>query len=70
MQVLQHEDYSGKSGLLLDSDTISSVHLQLYDELFNPLLATLHWEATLQISFLYTGRMHMVVERPLSLRAA
>jgi hypothetical protein len=70
MQVLQHEDYNGKSGLLLDTDNIASVHLQLQDENFNNLLATLHWEATLQITFVYTGRYHMQVERPLGLRAA
>jgi hypothetical protein len=70
MQVLQHEDYNGKSGLLIDTDTIASVHLQLQDENYNPLLCTIHWEATLQIRFMYTGRMHMVVERPLGLRIA
>jgi hypothetical protein len=68
MQVLHHEDYNGKSGLLLDTDNIASVHLRLEDENFNPLLATIHWEATLQITFVYTGRMHLHVERPLGLR--
>jgi hypothetical protein len=69
MQVLQHEDYNGKSGLLCDGD-ISSVHLKLLDEDFNPLLNTLHWQATLQVSFLYTGRLQLVVDKPLGLRAA
>eukprot|EP00953_Heterococcus_sp_UTEX-ZZ885_P017185 9620-Heterococcus_DN1.PRE.3 len=70
MQVLQHEDYQGLSGLLLDTDTLMSVHLKLEDEEYRPLLCTLHWEATLQIQFVYTGRMHMAYERPLGLIAA
>eukprot|EP00953_Heterococcus_sp_UTEX-ZZ885_P029438 15622-Heterococcus_DN1.PRE.1 len=70
MQVLHHEDYNGKSGLLIDTDNIASVHLKLEDENFNPLLATIHWEATLQITFVYTGRMHLQVETPLGLRVA
>jgi hypothetical protein len=68
MQVLQHEDYNGKSGLLVDSDLIGSVHLQLLDEDYRPLLNTLHWQATLQVSFVYTGRMHLVIDRPFGLR--
>jgi hypothetical protein len=70
MQVLQHEDYQGLSGLLLDTDTLLNVHLKLEDEEYRPLLCTLHWEATLQIQFVYTGRMHMAYERPLGLIAA
>jgi hypothetical protein len=70
MQVLQHEDYQGLSGLLLDTDTLLSVHLKLEDEEYRALLCTLHWECTLQIQFVYTGRMHMVYERPLGLIAA
>jgi hypothetical protein len=68
MQVLQHEDYNGKSGLLIDSETIGSVHFQLLDEDYRPLLNTLHWQATLQVSFIYTGRMHLIVDRPFGLR--
>jgi hypothetical protein len=70
MGVLNHEDYNGKSGLLLDTETLASVHLQLQDEEFRNLLCTIHWEATLQVQFVYTGRMHLYVERPLGLRNA
>ncbi len=69
MQVLQYEDFNGRAGLLLDSDTIANIQLELEDENRQPLQATIAWEMTLQVTFVYTGRTHMLREVPLGLRA-
>ena len=67
--IIQYQDFNGRAGLQLDDDCIQSVRLLLEDENRMPLLATLHWQLTLQVRFLYTGRQRMAVNQPDALRA-
>ena len=66
--IIQYQDFNGRAGLLLDDDAVSQIRLLLEDEDRRPLLATLHWQLTLQVRFLYTGRQRMQVYQPVSFR--
>jgi hypothetical protein len=66
--IIRYIDFNGRAGLLLDDDVINSIRVVLEDEMRMPLLATLDWQLTLQVRFLYTGRQRMQVNQPVSLR--
>ena len=68
-QVVQFQDFNGRSGLLLQDSTIKQCRIGLEsDDPRVGLQCTLHWDITLQVSFVKTGRYHLKVERPLSLQ--
>lgn len=67
--IIEFTDFSGRSGLLLDSDALAgSFRIQLQDEDRRPLLCSLAWQMCLQCRFIYTERQAMIVDRPAGLR--
>jgi hypothetical protein len=66
-QIISFQDYSGRSGLLLDDTQLSSIRLLLTDEANRPLLASINWTIALQARFIYTGAQALQVDRPLAL---
>jgi hypothetical protein len=59
----------GSAGLLIQDSSLSSIRIRLEDEYRLPLNASIFWELTLQIQFVFTNRQTMQVERPLGLNA-
>ncbi len=57
----------GRPGVLLQDGVLASIRVRLEDEYRRPLQASIFWEATLQCSFVPSGRAALHVERPVSL---
>lgn len=66
--IIQYADFNGRAGLLLDDDVLNGIRVLLEDEMRLPLLATLDWQLTLQVRFLFTNRQRMQVNQPVSFR--
>jgi hypothetical protein len=67
LSVIQYEDSSSTSGILLYDGIIHTVRIILQDDKRQPLLCSLPWQATIQVRQVQTGRSNFDVVRPDSL---
>ena len=67
--IIQYVDLSS-SGILLQTDSITSIRLILEDEHRRPLAASIFYQATLQIKWFSAPSLYMAIDRPTSLQAS
>ena len=67
--IVQYVDLSS-SGILLQTDSITSIRLILEDEHRRPLAASIFYQATLQIKWYSAPSLYMSIDRPTSLQGA